>query len=1197
MRSLNKAIIGVLAATAMIAGPFGTASAEEVTGTQTTPTGEVAASAATSDQSLAPAAAAANANDSSKTPDAESASAATQAAKPEASKEAAPSSAAQPSTAGKSEDTSTSAATTDTTASSPKTSEPSQSATHTAQPTPAPQVEQHPQAQDLDYDNCTGSSVWGGGSGASGIPFTFVPEAGGCSVHFGSGTGFGGLEDGPFADKDKITHIVFEGPVSPGSNSTSMLFSGFPNLTAIDGLHNLNMTGVTVATSMFHGDPKLERIDAAGWDVSQVTDMEWMFVNDYNLKSIDVTGWSTSRVEDMENMFAGDGALTEIKGVSDFDTSQVENMSGLFNRAGLRSLDLSSWVTSNVTDLGNAFSYMPNLESIDVASWDVSSVTSMFSLFGYDTKLTSVSVKEWHPDALETAWGMFGAATALTSLDFSGWKGHTSNLENLSMMFNCNGTEGSQLKSLTGLDGWDVSNVSDTSYMFANLPNLSEINLKGWNLAPTDSGLYQMFYHDASLTKIDGLKSFDTSQAENITEMFAGDRSLTQLNLSGWDTRNVTDGNNALPPYLNKVELGPNTQLQADYFSYEQPSAAGAEETSGYTGRWAKSDDTWTSDASDDDGTFSALTSSPEFAGGTYRWQEFAEMIFDANAPAGVSVTGTTATIRKVGADASNIKIRVPGSAFGKPKGYTFDSWNVSANGAGRKYLEGEVAENFTRGGSIKLYAQWTRDAVPTPPAPKPSSRYTIRYKSNAPAGLEVTGSVADDTFEVTPAPGVDLNNYERAIKANGYTISDYTFVGWNTDPDANGKSYQPGDQIKVAPGVTVLYAQWRATSVPITPVKPLRVNYTIRYVANAPKGLTATGSVKDDTFEVTPAPGVNLRSYPRAVQENAYKVSGYAFAGWNVKPDVNKGNYQKGDQIKVAPGVTVLYAQWRATSVPITPVKPLRVNYTIRYVANAPKGLTATGSVKDDTFEVTPAPGVNLRSYPRAVQENAYKVSGYAFAGWNVKPDVNKGNYQKGDQIKVAPGVTVLYAQWEKIPVAPLPSVVATPIAPVSTLPAAPAPLATRSAPAAAPPASVTPAATAAPRANTNVVAAPAVAPAVPSQQQPQAQPARPKCIPENVYRKIQANKRGTKPISWIEYGDGTMQADPAAWKLSDYKGLARCEVEASAPAAMNVHMNFWWMLLFLIPLLLLALRNNNAIVARHRNLDSATISKRFLI
>ena len=40
-----------------------------------------------------------------------------------------------------------------------------------------------------------------------------------------------------------------------------------------------------------------------------------------------------------------------------------------------------------------------------------------------------------------------------------------------------------------------------------------------------------------------------------------------------------------------------------------------------------------------------------------------------------------------------------------------------------------------------------------------------------------------------------------------------YVFDNWNTAKDGSGTSYQPGDEITLTEGSTVLYAQWKKVS------------------------------------------------------------------------------------------------------------------------------------------------------------------------------------------------------------------------------------------------------------------------------------------------------------------------------------------------------------------------------------------------
>ena len=77
------------------------------------------------------------------------------------------------------------------------------------------------------------------------------------------------------------------------------------------------------------------------------------------------------------------------------------------------------------------------------------------------------------------------------------------------------------------------------SYMFYCMSNLTTLNLSGFDtLNVTD--MQSMFFNMSSLTSLD-LSSFNTSNVTNMDSMFTNVFSLASLNLSGFDTSNVTD--------------------------------------------------------------------------------------------------------------------------------------------------------------------------------------------------------------------------------------------------------------------------------------------------------------------------------------------------------------------------------------------------------------------------------------------------------------------------------------------------------------------------------------------------------------------------------------------------------------------------------------------------------------------------------
>ena len=125
-------------------------------------------------------------------------------------------------------------------------------------------------------------------------------------------------------------------------------------------------------------------IDLSNFDTSQVTDMSGMFTKMSNLTTLDLSNFDTSKVTDMSQMFFGMDSLTTLN-LSNFDTSRVINMDGMFaEMTHLTSLNLSNFDTSKVTNMGYMFSYAYHLTTLDLSNFDTSKVTTMGSMFYLD---------------------------------------------------------------------------------------------------------------------------------------------------------------------------------------------------------------------------------------------------------------------------------------------------------------------------------------------------------------------------------------------------------------------------------------------------------------------------------------------------------------------------------------------------------------------------------------------------------------------------------------------------------------------------------------------------------------------------------------------------------------------------------------------------------------------------------------------
>ena len=170
-------------------------------------------------------------------------------------------------------------------------------------------------------------------------------------------------------------------------------------------------------------------------------------------------------------LFKGCSNLIDITGLDNLNTSQVTNMSDMFDDcSNLTSLDLSNFDTGKVTDMLNMFNGCSSLTKLDVSKFNTSKVTDM--------------------------WGMFAGCSSLSKLDVS---------------------------------NFDTSQVIRMTWMFYDCSSLTELDLRNFDTSQV-TNMNWMFYKCLSLTQLD-LSSFDTSNVTNMMSMFENDTKLQVLHL------------------------------------------------------------------------------------------------------------------------------------------------------------------------------------------------------------------------------------------------------------------------------------------------------------------------------------------------------------------------------------------------------------------------------------------------------------------------------------------------------------------------------------------------------------------------------------------------------------------------------------------------------------------------------------------
>ncbi|MFV0393846.1 MAG: InlB B-repeat-containing protein [Coprobacillaceae bacterium] len=201
-----------------------------------------------------------------------------------------------------------------------------------------------------------------------------------------------------------------------------------------------------------------------------------------------------------------------------------------------------------------------------------------------------------------------------------------------------------------------------------------------------------------------------------------------------------------------------------------------------------------------------------------------------------------------------------------EPTDWQFMNWNTSIDGNGTNY-NASSSIDITMNTNTTLYGKWQK-------APSLS----VTYDANGGTGT----------------PPIDSNLYginnPVTVLGQGSVINDgYKFIGWNTDADGNGTTYQENDTFPITTN-TVLYAKWEEL-------------YTVTYDS---QGGTSVPDVSDLSA------GDYLDKPADPTKENSI------FKGWYLEQEcINEWNFDT-DTIT---GNQTLYAKWETVDTPEPPV------------------------------------------------------------------------------------------------------------------------------------------------------------------------------------------------------------------------------------------------------------------------------------
>lgn len=340
----------------------------------------------------------------------------------------------------------------------------------------------------------------------------------GCHIYYGAEGGINAGESCAYLFNGCVDLRVVEFGTAFHTDETvdmSLMFRGCSSLESVDA-QNLNTASVTNMESMFNliGDrviggvrqyyynETLEYLDFSTWDVSKVENMAFMFQGTHALRTVNFRDWDVSSVKSMRYMFGESGMMDFSAENWVLPEAGALDMSHMFDRCyDLISVRAGNWNTMGVGNMSNMFAYCRSLEALDASDWDLRSLTDMSAMFLKCAKLSSLDVSRWNVGSVQNMSEAFRECASLQELDVSSWD--VSSVETMANMFrDCSAL------TLLPAENWDVSRVKDMEAMFSGTA-IFDAQVRNWNV----------------------------SEVTNMKQMFHNCVNLTQLDLSGWQTK------------------------------------------------------------------------------------------------------------------------------------------------------------------------------------------------------------------------------------------------------------------------------------------------------------------------------------------------------------------------------------------------------------------------------------------------------------------------------------------------------------------------------------------------------------------------------------------------------------------------------------------------------------------------------------
>lgn len=156
------------------------------------------------------------------------------------------------------------------------------------------------------------------------------------------------------------------------------------------------------------------------------------------IKSIDLTQFDPTGITDVSYMFGSCIYLSSIKISGEYKPNSTKGM--FYHCQNLESLDLSGFYLSNTKDMNEMFMSNYKLPSLDLSNFDTSNVTDMGNMFDGCTSLKSLDLSPCRTWKVLSMSYMFSQCTSLTEVTMTSGIYNLTNTTNMFYKIKTKGT-------------------------------------------------------------------------------------------------------------------------------------------------------------------------------------------------------------------------------------------------------------------------------------------------------------------------------------------------------------------------------------------------------------------------------------------------------------------------------------------------------------------------------------------------------------------------------------------------------------------------------------------------------------------------------------------------------------------------------------------------------------------------------------